>query len=357
MKNNSLLCGLKKEHFEKKIDGIQNTLYVLRNSAGVEVCVMNYGAKIVSIMVPDKQNNFTDVVLGYDNIDEYLTGETTFGATCGRYSNRIANGKFKIGDQTYTLAINNGPNHLHGGLKGFSRVMWNTVKYSDNSVTFSYLSKDGEEGYPGNLSVEVTYTLSNDNRLEIHYEATTDKATVFNPTNHSYFNLSGAGDPSIYDHLLTIHADTYLPTDATSIPIGAPATVENTPMDFRTPTTVGLRIDNDFDQLKIGSGYDHNYILNNGKGDLTLAAVCESPKTGIIMETYTTQPGIQLYTGNFLSNMTGRSGKNYPRRSALCLETQHYPDSPNHSDYPTTLLKPGEKFESKTVYKFRAKNN
>lgn len=356
MKNISLSCHLKKELFEKTIDGVKNSLYVLRNSDGMEVCVMNYGAKIVSLVVPDQQEEFRDVVLGYSSIDEYLSGEPTFGATCGRYSNRIAKGKFNIGDEQYTLAINNGPNHLHGGIKGFSSVMWNVSQHSDHSVTFSYLSKDGEEGYPGNLSVEVTYTLTNDNRLEIFYRATTDKATVFNPTNHSYFNLSGEGDPSIYDHFLTIHADSYLPTDATSIPLGDPAPVNGTPMDFRTPTAIGLRIDNDFEQLRLGVGYDHNYIVNNTREGLALVAVCESPKSGIIMETYTTQPGLQLYTGNFLTGeIIGKSGKCYPRRSAFCLETQHYPDSPNHPNYPTTVLKPGEVFESKTVYKFRTK--
>ena len=356
MKNESLLCGLDKKRFDKTIDGVQNTLYVLKNPAGAEICVMNYGAKIVSLVVPGKGGKPVDVMLGYDNIEDYRKGVGTFGATCGRFANRIAKGLLNIEGKTYRLAINNGPNHLHGGLKGFNSVMWKTEKASENSVIFSYLSKDGEENYPGNLSVEVTYSLTGDNRLEIDYKATTDKTTVLNLTNHSYFNLSGEGDPSIYDHQLTILADSYLPTDDTSIPLGYAAPVEGTPMDFRIPFAVGERIDDDFEQLKWGNGYDRNYILNNQNGTLALAAICESPKTGIIMETYTTEPGIQLYTANFLDGSeTGKSGKPYPQRSALCLETQHYPDSPNHPDFPTTLLKPGETFTSKTIYKFRLK--
>jgi len=356
MKNILTLSGLDGENFRKTIDGVENNLYVLKNTAGAEVCIMNQGAKVVSIMVPDKAGKMTDVVLGYANIDDYLKGERTFGATCGRYANRIAKGKFSIGDKTYTLAINNGPNHLHGGIKGYNTVMWKTEKESENSITLSYLSKDGEEGYPGNLQIELTYTLTNDNRLEIDYKAETDKETVFNITNHSYFNLSGEGDPSIYDHQLVIRADSFLPTDATSIPLGKPRQVEGTPMDFRMVETIGKRIDNKYEQLVLGSGYDHNYILDNEVGALILAAVAESPKTGIVMETYTTEPGIQLYTGNFLDGTeTGKSGRPYPRRSAFCLETQHYPDSPNHPSFPTTLLKPGQTFASKTIYKFRAR--
>ena len=353
---NDLLCGLDKNRFIKTIDGVENTLYVLKNSTGAEACVMNYGAKLVTLLVPEKEGKLVDVVLGYNNIDDYLTGNATFGATCGRYANRIAKGKFTLDGQSYQLATNiGGVNHLHGGNKGYDSVMWKTEKVSDNSVTFSYLSKDGEEGYPGNLSVEVTYTLTNDNRIEIDYKATTDKATVLNLINHSYFNLSGEGDPSIYDHQMVILADRFVPTDATSIPLGILAPVEGTPMDFRTPHTIGERIDSDFEQIVSGSGYDHNYVLNNQSGSLALAAVSESPKTGIIMETYTTEPGMQLYTGNFLDGTVGKSGKSHPRRSAFCLETQHYPDSPNQPNFPTTILRPSETFISKTVYKFRVK--
>ena len=353
---NTTLSGLNIEDFKKTIDDKENALYVLKNTSGTEVCIMNQGAKIVSIMVPDKHGKMTDVVLGYNNIDDYLKGVATFGATCGRYANRIAKGKFSIGNETYTLATNNGPNHLHGGPKGFNHLIWKTEAVSDNAITLSYLAKDGEEGYPGNLQVEVTFTLTNDNRLEIDYKATTDKDTVLNLTNHSYFNLSGEGDPSIYDHQLTLLADSFLPTDPTSIPLGAPMQVKDTPMDFRVSEAIGKRIEDNFEQIKLGSGYDHNFILGNQSGVLVMAAVAESPKTGIIMETYTTEPGIQLYTANFLDGTTtGKSGKPYPKRSAFCLETQHYPDSPNHPDYPTTLLKAGETYESKTIYKFRVK--
>ena len=308
-------------------------------------------------MVPDRSGKLTDVVTGHNSLDEYLVSEEPyFGAICGRYGNRIAKGTFTLDGVVYDkLAINNGPNSLHGGLKGFNSVVWDLNQTDDQTVELKYTSVDGEEGFPGTLQTTVTYHLTNDNEVVIMYQAVTDKPTVLNLTNHSYFNLSGAGDPSVADHTLTINADYYLPTDDTAIPFGVPEKVEGTPMDFRTPYLVGARIDEPIDQLTWARGYDHTFILNKEQGELGFCARCSSPKTGIIMETYTTEPGVQLYTGNWMTgNFEGKNGQRYPARAALCLETQHYPDSPNHSEYPSTVLRPGEIFESKTIYKFSA---
>ncbi|MCD8179078.1 MAG: galactose mutarotase [Tannerellaceae bacterium] len=355
MENNETLSGLSTDNFRKLVDGKETVLCILKNSKGCEVTVTNYGARVVSLLVPDKNGNMVDVVTGHNSIDEYLnTEEPYFGATCGRYGNRIAKGRFELDGVVYDqLAINNGPNNLHGGIKGFNSVVWDARQIDDATVEFTYLSKDGEEGFPGNLETTITFRLSDDNELIIDYKATTDKATVLNLTNHSYFNLSGEGDPSIGDHLLTINADTYLPTDDTAIPYGPAEKVEGTPMDFRTPKEVGKEINEDFEALIFGKGYDHTFILNKEEGEPGFCARCVSPKTGIIMDTYTTEPGVQLYTGNWMTgNCIGKSGKPYPVRAALCLETQHYPDSPNKPEYPTTVLRPGEVFESKTVYAF-----
>ncbi len=347
--------GLLLNAFEKIVDGKQTGLYILTNKNGCEVAVTNYGAKIVSLMVPDENGTLTDVVTGHQSIDDYLTSEEPyFGAVCGRVANRIAKGKFTLDGKEYTLAINNGPNHLHGGIKGFNAIVWDVKEISDNSIKLFYLSVDGEEGYPGNLSVTVTYVLTDENALDIYYEAETDKPTILNLTNHSYFNLSGAGDPYIGDHILKLIADQYLPTDETLIPLGDPESVFGTPMDFTVEHAIGERIDDDFQQLIFGKGYDHNYILNKENvDDYVFAGVCESPKTGIKMEIYTSQPGIQLYTGNWLTgNFVGKNGQRYPKRSAVCFETQHYPDSINHPEYPSIVLRPEEIFRSRTTYKF-----
>jgi len=347
--------GLLLDAFEKNVDGKQTGLYILTNKNGCEVAVTNYGAKIVSLMVPDKNGTLTDVVTGHQTIDDYLTSEEPyFGAVCGRVANRIAKGKFTLDGKEYTLAINNGPNHLHGGIKGFNAVVWDVKEISDNAIELFYLSIDGEEGYPGNLSVTVTYVLTDDNALDIYYEAETDKPTILNLTNHSYFNLSGAGDPYIGDHILKLIADEYLPTDETAIPYGKPEPVFGTPMDFTVPHAIGERIDDDFQQLIFGNGYDHNYIINKENEDeYVFAGVCESPKTGIKMEIFTSQPGIQLYTGNWMTgNFVGKNGQRYPKRSAVCFETQHYPDSIHHPEYPSVVLRPGEIFRSRTTYKF-----
>jgi len=344
--------GLNPQNFITKVDNKAVELFILTNQSGSELTVTNYGAKIVSLMVPDRNGKLLDVVLGHDSISEYLKSEEPyFGAVCGRTGNRIAKGKFTLDGKEYNLAINNGPNNLHGGIKGFNAVVWDAKQIDSQTIELTYLSKDGEEGYPGNLNTKIIYKLTDDNALEIRYEATTDKTTIINLTNHSYFNLSGAGDPYIGDHVLRINADEYLPTDDTAIPYGKPATVTGTPMDFTTPTEIGAHINEPFEQLIFGKGYDHTYVLNKKEGNLALT--CYSPKTGIKMETYTTEPGVQVYTGNWMTgNFVAKSGQRYPMRSAVCFETQHYPDSINKPEYPTVILKPSEKFESTTIYKF-----
>lgn len=307
-------------------------------------------------MVPNRDGEFVDVVTGHNTIDEYLTSEEPyFGAICGRYGNRIAKGKFILDGILYDkLAINNGPNSLHGGIKGFNSVVWDLKQIDQQTVELKYTSIDGEEGFPGNLNTTVTYHLSNDNEVIITYQATTDKPTILNLTNHSYFNLSGQGNPSVYNHSLMINADYYLPTDETAIPYGPKEKVEGTPMDFRTPHEVGERIDEEFEALKFGKGYDHTYILNKGnENELSFCARCSSPITGIVMECYTTEPGVQLYTGNWMTgNFVGKNGQRYPARAALCLETQHFPNSPNNPDYPSVTLRPDDTFRSQTIYKF-----
>lgn len=355
MKDNYTLSGLSKADFCQQIDGKETALYMLSNASGAELCVTNYGAKIVSLMVPDRDGKLTDVVTGHKSIADYLTSEEPyFGAICGRYGNRIAKGRFEIDGTVYDqLAINNGPNSLHGGLKGFNAKVWDATQKDEQTIELQLISPDGEEGFPGELQTAVTYQLTEDNEVIISYRAVTTKPTVLNLTNHSYFNLSGAGDPYVGDHLLQINADYYLPTDETAIPYGPKEPVEGTPMDFRTPHTVGERINDDFEQLHFGKGYDHTYILNKEGEELSFCARCNSPKTGIVMETFTTEPGVQLYTGNWMTgNFEGKPGQRYPERAALCLETQHFPDSPNKPEYPSTLLRPGETFVSTTIYKF-----
>ena len=355
MKDNYTLSSLAKADFNQLIEGKETALYVLSNAAGAELCVTNYGAKIVSLMVPDRDGKLTDVVTGHKSIADYLTSEEPyFGAICGRYGNRIAKGRFEIDGTVYDqLAINNGPNSLHGGLKGFNAKVWDATQKDTQTIELQLISPDGEEGFPGELHTTVTYQLTDDNEVIISYRAVTTKPTVLKLTNHSYFNLSGAGDPYVGDHLLQVNADYYLPTDETAIPYGPKEKVEGTPMDFRTPHTVGERINDDFEQLRFGKGYDHTDILNKEDKELSFCARCSSPKTGIVMETFTTEPGVQLYTGNWMTgNFEGKPGQRYPERAALCLETQHFPDSPNKPEYPSTLLRPGETFLSTTIYQF-----
>ncbi len=348
-------ANLKASAFELEIADGMIQLYSIKNKNGVEAHFINQGAKLVSLVVPDRDGNWVDVVIGHDSAKEYVESEEAyFGAICGRYANRIAKGKFSIDGEEYTLAVNNGPNALHGGLKGFNAVLWEAEQLAENKIAFTYRSEDGEEGYPGNLAVRVAYILREDNSLEIDYFAVTDKDTVINLTNHAYFNLSGNGDESVHDHILEIKAKEYLPTDETAIPYGKPEPVIGTPFNFTAPMEIGLHIDDDVDQLKWARGYDHTYILDKPLGSYGFSARCTSPKTGIVMEVYTDQPGVQLYTGNWMSgNMRGKHDAKYPARAALCLETQHYPDSPNRPEYPTTRLNVGEEFHSKTTFLFK----
>lgn len=349
--------GLNTQNFEGTVDGKTTKLAILTNNNGLEVTVLNYGAKIVSLMTPGKDGKFLDVVTGHNNLEEYLTSEEPFfGAVCGRTGNRIAKGKFTLEGKEYQLAVNNGPNSLHGGLKGFNAVVWDMQEIGKQAVKLTYLSKDGEEGYPGNLSVEMIYRLTDDNAFEIEYKATTDKTTILNLTNHSYFNLSGAGDKSVHDHLLTLHAKTYLPTDDTAIPYGKPEPVAGTPFDFTTEHTIGERIEEDFEQLHFGRGYDHTFVFDKKEGEYAHALTCISPKTGIQMDIATTEPGVQMYTGNWMTGeFEGKLGQRYPARSAVCFETQHFPDAINKPEYPSVILKVGETFNSKTSHKFSVK--
>lgn len=342
------------ENFQTEMDGKPVDLYSLKNNNEMVVQISNYGGKVVNLWAPDRDGNFDDLVLGFDNIESYEnTGEIYFGSLIGRYGNRIANGQFTIGEETYQLAQNNGENGLHGGIKGFNNVVWDAAQPDNQTLELTYHSPDGEEGYPGNLDVKVQYKLTNNNELKIEYWATTDKATPVNLTHHSFFNLKGAGQGNVNEHLVQINADKYTPVDAGLIPTGELAPVEATPMDFRTATTIGARINNDFEQLKLGNGYDHNYVLNPADEGLNFAAKVLEPETGRTMEVHTNEPGIQFYTGNFLNgNEVGKEGVPYEFRSAFCLETQHFPDSPNKPEFPTTILQPGEEYYSICVYKF-----
>lgn len=355
MNNKKTISGMEYEKFHTTIEGKETQLYALTNKNGCELCICNYGARIISLLVPDRDGNMVDVVTGHDSMETILnTGDRYFGVVCGRYANRIARGNFTLDGITYDrLAINNGPNNLHGGVNGFNSKVWDAEQPDNNTIVLRYTSADGEEGFPGNLNVTVTYRLTEDNCVDISYEATTDKPTVVNLTNHAFFNLSGVGEIPVTDHSLTIHASHYLPTDNTAIPYGDPAPVAGTPMAFDTPHTIGERIEEPFEQLIFGNGYDHCYVLDKGDGVYAEAANCVSPRTGIALTVFTTEPGIQLYTANWLKGLTpGKHGKRYTSRTAFCLETQHYPDSPNKPQYPTTVLRPGEKFNSRTTFKF-----
>jgi aldose 1-epimerase len=344
-----------KTAFGKTPDGHNVDLYTLSNKNGMQVAITNFGGIVVRIAVADRKGKAQDVVLGYDSLDGYLNDKAYLGAVIGRYGNRIAQGKFALDGATYTLARNNGENSLHGGTKGFNKAVWGAREVATKdgpSVELTYLSKDGEEGYPGNLSVKVVYTLTDGNELKIEYSATTDKKTVLNLTNHSYFNLNPSGS-DILQHVLMIHADRFTPVDSGMIPTGELRSVAGTPFDFRKPTAIGARIEQDNEQLKLGRGYDHNFVLNRKSKGVELAARVVEPTTGRVLEVLTDQPGVQFYTGNFLDGSArGKGGTEYARRSAFCLETQHFPDSPNHPKFPTTELKPGEKYDSTTIYRF-----
>jgi len=347
---------IKEDSFKGTHNGKPTALYTLKNKKGFVAQVTNFGAIIVSIYAPDRKGNFADVVQGYDSIDEYINGNSPYmGAVCGRCANRIGKGKFVLENKEYNLAVNNGPNHLHGGTTGFSKVVWDVTSFSPSKVVMEYLSKDGEEGYPGNLKVTVTYTLTDDNELILDYLATTDKTTVVNFASHSYFNLAGEGSGDILSQELMINALYYTPVDETSVPTGEIRSVKGTPMDFTQPRKIGSRIDMGDDQLRYGAGYDHNWVLKNRTGDLGLAAVAYDLESGRMMEVSTTQPGVQLYTANWIDGEKGKGGKLYGKRWAFCLETQHFADAVNKPHFPSTILHPGEIYKHSCVHKFSVK--
>lgn len=340
-------------------DGTALKLFTLRNTSGIEANITNYGGIIVSLKTPDRDGKFEDIVLGYDSLAGYLKAPSFFGALVGRYGNRIANGKFKLDGKTYTLVQNNGKNHLHGGTKGFDKVVWTPEASSTAdaaTLKLTYLSKDMEEGYPGNLQVTVVYTLGNDNALSISYEATTDKTTVINLTNHSYFNLSGNTRRDILGHTLTLNASKFIPVDAGLIPTGELKPVKGTPFDFTQPSVIGARINDPDPQIKIGRGYDHCYVFDKPAGTYEQVGTLYDSISGRQMDVFTSEPGTQLYTGNFLDgSITGKFNTVYAQRYAVCLETQHFPDSPNQPEFPSVVLKPGDVYKTRTAYQFSAK--
>ena len=350
VKTDRTKMSIKKELFGKTPDGREVDLYTLTNSGLLRARITNYGAILVSLEVPDREGKVVDVTLGYDTLDGYIEDDPYFGATVGRYANRIAKGKFVLDGIEYKLATNNGENHLHGGNRGFNKVLWNAEELKTRETVglkLTYLSKDGEEGYPGNLACTVIYTLTNDNELNISYEAQTDKATPVNLTHHSYFNLAGQGTGDILGHELMLNADHFTPVDDGLIPTGEIKSIKGTAMDFTTPTSIGSRID------QVPGSYDHNYVLNSKDGSIALAARVYEPSSGRVMEIYTTEPGIQFYSGNFLDgSIKGKSGKVYDKQYGFCLETQHFPDSPNKPEFPSAILRPGQKYTQKIVHKF-----
>ena len=345
--------GLSQSKFQTEVNGKKTDLFTLRNKNNMEVCITNFGGRIVSVMVPDKGGQMRDVVLGFDSIQDYISKPSDFGASIGRYANRINQGKFTLDGVEYQLPRNNYGHCLHGGPQGFQYRVFDAVQPNPQEVELTYVAKDGEEGFPGNITCKVLMKLTDDNAIDIRYEAETDKPTIVNMTHHSYFNLDGDGGSNA-DHLLTVDADYYTPVDSTFMTTGEIAPVEGTPMDFRTPVPVGTRInDYDFVQLKNGNGYDHNWVLN-AKGDINRkAASLKSPKTGIVLDVYTNEPGVQVYAGNFLDgSLTGKKGIAYNQRASVCLETQKYPDTPNKPEWPSAVLRPGEKYMSRCIFKF-----
>ncbi|MFN0048561.1 MAG: aldose epimerase family protein [Cytophagales bacterium] len=357
-------AGNRKSNIEKAVfgkisDSTSADIYTLTNANEMVVKITNFGGIITSIQTPDKAGKLAEVTLGFDSLASYVAPHPSFGAIVGRYANRIAKGKFTLNNQTYTLAINNGENHLHGGLRGFDKALWKAeIVKSDSGLSalkLTYLSRDMEEGYPGNLSLTVTYTLKNDNGLQIDYMATTDKPTVLNLTNHAYFNLNGA-KTDVLAHEVKINASTFTPINKNSIPLGNLQDVKGTPFDFTTFTTIGANINADDEQIQFGNGYDHNFVVDKEKDVLALAATAYEPESGRVLEMYSTEPGVQFYTGNFLDgSLKGKNGIAYGKRFGFCFESQHFPDSPNQADFPTTVLNVGETFHSTTVYKFSVK--
>lgn len=341
--------------FQKEIDGKKTNLYLLKNKNGMQAAFTNYGGRLISLLVPDSAGKLVDVVVGFDSVDGFVNStEPYFGATIGRYGNRLAKGKFSLDGKQYSVFTNNGQNALHGGKKGYQYVVWDAVQPDDHTLELSYLSKDMEEGFPGNLKIKVTYSLTDDNGLKMDYEATTDKKTVVNLTNHAFFNLNGEGSGPILKHVLQIYADQYTPVDTTLIPLGKNAAVKDTPFDFTTPMTIGARIDAVNDQLKAGGGYDHNFVLNGTKENgMNHAATVKGDKSGIVMDIYTQEPGLQFYSGNFMqSKNTFKGGAKDDFRTAIALETQHFPDSPNQPSFPSTVLNPGQVYKTTSLYKF-----
>lgn len=351
-----LRCGLKRKDFQTTINGKETDLYVIKNNQGNKIAFTNYGGAVVAIMMPDKDGNYANIIQGHDNIQDVINSPEPYLSTLiGRYGNRIANGAFQLHGKEYRLAINNGPNSLHGGKEGFNAKVWDATQVSDRAVVLKYTSPYGEEGFSGELVVWVAYTLTDDNEFVVKYRATTNKKTIINLTHHGFFSLSGIGNPtpSIEDMECELNADYYLPIDKTSIPTGEILKVEGTPFDFRTLKPIGRDIDNDDEQLRNGAGYDHCFVLNKREEDeLTFAARVKDPKSGRTMAVYTTEPGVQLYTDNWANGYPGQHGATFPRRSAICLECQHFPDSPNHPYFPSVVLNPGEEYTQKTIYQF-----
>jgi len=347
---------IKEEAFKGTHKGKLTSLYTLKNKNGLIAQITNYGAIIVSLFVPDRKGNMIDIVQGYDTVLEYINGNDPYmGAVVGRCANRIAKGKFTLEGKEYSLAVNNGPNHLHGGKIGYDKVVWDVKNSSSSMVEMQYFSKDGEEGYPGNVNVTVIFTLTDNNELRLDYHAVTDKTTVFNLASHSYFNLAGEGSGDIFNQELMINADFFTPIDETAVPTGEIRKVKGTPMDFTTPKKIGSSIDADDEQIRFGSGYDHNWVLNHRSGILGLAAAAHDPQSGRVMEIFTTQPGVQFYSANWVDNEKGKAGKKYGKRWAFCLETQHFADAINKPHFPGTILSPGEVYQHSCVHKLSVK--
>jgi aldose 1-epimerase len=350
--------AIKKEAFGKMPDGNSVGVYTLTNSHGLEARITNFGGIVLSLRVPDRNGKLDDVVLGFDSLDPYFTNDPHFGSIIGRYANRIANGKFSLDGAEYTLPKNNGPNTLHGGIKGFDKVLWQAEPSESKdrvALVLRYTSGNGEEGFPGSLKTKVTYTLTDSDELAIDYEATTDKATPVNLTSHGYFDLAGQGTGDVLAHELLINADRFTPVDKNLIPTGELRPVQGTPLDFTKATAIGARINDNYEQLVLARGYDHNFVINRKGSGLELAARVHEPSTGRVLEIYTTEPGVQFYSANFLDGtLTGKQGRVYKQHYAFCLETQHFPDSPNHPSFPSTILRPGQTYTSRTVYKFSA---
>jgi aldose 1-epimerase len=357
--NNKDQAMVEKKSFGKLVDGTEVFSYTLKNTKGMEAKIITYGATVVSLTAPDRKGKFADVILGYDNIEGYVADKAYFGALVGRYGNRIGKGKFKLEGKDYQVSINDGENSLHGGFQGFNKKLWTVMGYEStntgSSLTLKYISNDGEEGFPGKVEVTVVYKLTNDNELSINYTGTTDKTTILNPTSHSYFNLTGDPTNTILDHEVMIDADNFTPVDSKLITTGKIISVANTPMDLRKAKKVGKDIESDYEQLKLGGGYDHNWVINKHKEDVSKCAGVYEPKSGRFMEVFTNEPGVQFYTGNFLNGVKGKNGIMYEKRTGLCLEAQCYPDSPNKPEWPSVVLTPDKVYHQTTSYKFSVK--